>query len=113
MLAARRRVVGHGDDGPGHDLARPVVGDVAAAVGLDDDGVERLGRDEEVLGHRAHAQGVGRRVLEDQQVVVARVDQRALEVVGLGEGDAARGGAGAASPLAPDVEAREELGDAL
>ena len=35
-VAPGRRVVVDGDDGPGHDLAGPVEGDVAAAVGLDD-----------------------------------------------------------------------------
>jgi hypothetical protein len=58
------------EDGVGDELAGTVVGDVAAAVGVDDCGAlpgERAGVEEEVFGAGAAAEGVDGRVLEDGQ----------------------------------------------
>ena len=73
------------DDGPGDHLTGCVIGDVAATISVDHHRVQLRGRNEEVLFERAHAAGIGRRVLEQQHVVVARLQQGPLEVVGLGE----------------------------
>ena len=71
------------------ELAGPVVGDVAAAVGLHELGADRLGVDQHVLGLGPHAERVDVRVLEQQQVVArsARAEG-ALQSVGVPVADA-------------------------
>jgi hypothetical protein len=51
-----------------------VVGDVATAVRVDHDRLKGRGRNEEVLLERPYASGVGRRVLEEQDVVVTGLE---------------------------------------
>ena len=52
-------------------------------------------------------------MLKEQDVVVARLQQRPLEVVRLGETDAAQVSPAQHLALARQVEATEQLGDAL
>ena len=81
---SRGRVVGHGDDRVGHQLARAVIGDVAAAVGPLEHGPDRGRVDEHVTVIGVRAERVGVRVLEDEQVVVVRPrGQGVLQLVGL------------------------------
>ena len=70
----RRRVGDTGDGRQGEDrvadeLARSVVGDVAAAVGLDELGADLGGRHEDVAQVGPHTERVHVRMLEQQQVV--------------------------------------------
>ena len=106
-----RRVVGDRDYRPRDDLTRGVVRHVPTAVGVDHDGVEGLRRDQEVFVERPDPSGVGRRVFEDQDVVVARLEQRSLEVVRLGEADPTEMATAQHLALAFDVETREQLAD--
>ncbi len=85
---SRRRVVGYGHDRVGDQLARPVVGDVAAAVGPREHGPDAGGFDQDMAHVGVRAEGVGGRVLQHQQVVVVRLTrQGVLEHVGLVVGD--------------------------
>ena len=77
---------GHVDDRVADQLARPVVGDVAAPVGSHQLGPDRGRVDEHVGRVGVHPERVDVRVLEQQQVVVA-----------------ARGRAGRAAARAPRV----------
>ena len=102
-----RRVVGDGDDRPRHHLTGRVIGDVPTAIGVDNDGVQRLRRDQEMFFHRPYATRVRRRVLEDQYVVVARLQQGTLEVVRLRKRDSPEVATSQHSALAFDVESGE------
>ena len=101
-----RRIIGDGDDRPRDDLARRVIRDVTTAVGVDHDRVQRLRRHQEVFLLRADAARVGRRVFEDQDVVVTRLEQRALQVIRLREGDPSEVTTPQHLALAFDVETR-------
>ena len=80
----RCRIVGHRHDRVGHQLSRPVVGDVPAAIGALQDGADRRRIDQHVALVGVHAQRVGVRVLQHQQVVVGRFrGQGVLQRVGL------------------------------
>ncbi len=69
-------------------LARPVVGDVAAAVGPHQLGADRRRCRQHVGRVGPHAQGVDVGVLEDEQIVVVRpLGQRSLDRPRLGVGD--------------------------
>ena len=110
---AGRGIIGDGDDRPGDDLSGRVVRDVPTAIGVDHDRVQRLRRHQEMFLLRADAARVGRRVFENQDVVVARLQQRALQVVRLREGDPAEVATSQHLALAFDVETAEQLRDAL
>ncbi len=71
VVAARRESIGHGQDRVDDQLARAVVGDVAAAVGAHELGPERLGIAQHVgrVGPDPEREDVA--VLEDEQIVVA------------------------------------------
>ena len=69
----RRGIVSDRDNGPRDHLSGRVIGDVAATIGVDDDGVQLLRWNEEVLFEGSNAAGVGRRMLEQQHVVVRRL----------------------------------------
>ena len=87
---AAAALAGYGADRVADELARPVVGDVAPAVGADEVGADVGGRDEHVAEVGAHAERVYVGVLEQQEVVVgAALEQRPLQVVGLGVGNGA------------------------
>ena len=62
---------------------------------------------------RAHAARVGRRMLEQQDVVVARLEERALKVVRLGEGDPTKVAAAQHLPVAFEVQSRKQFTDPL
>jgi hypothetical protein len=66
----RPRPHGHVDDRVPDQLAGPVVGDVAAPVGLDQVGPDRRRRHEHVGQVGPHAERVDVRVLEQQQPLV-------------------------------------------
>ena len=94
-------VVGHGDDRVGHQLARPVVGDVAAPVGALQHGTHQRRVDQHMLLVRVLSERVGVRVLQDEEVVVGRLGgQRVLQRVGLVVGD---------RPERPDAQHRRGL----
>ena len=77
---ARRGVVGHGDDRVGHQLARPVVGDVAPAVGALERRTDERRVDQHVALVGMGPERVGVRVLEEQEVVVVGLGgQRVLQ----------------------------------
>jgi hypothetical protein len=82
---------GKRDDRIADELARAVIGDVAAAVGVHELRTHGVGRDEHVLAVGARPERVDVRVLEQEQVVVAGLAmQRALEVVRLRVGHPAQ-----------------------
>ncbi len=70
MGRARGQVVGHGHDRVRHELAGPVVGHVAAAVGALERGPDGARVDEHVALVGVRAERVDVRVLEEQEVVV-------------------------------------------
>jgi hypothetical protein len=88
-------------------LARGVVRHVAAAVRVDDDGVELGGRNQEVLLLGSNPARVRRRMFEQQDVVIARLHERALQIVGLGEGDPSQMTSAKHLALALQVHPRE------
>ena len=78
--------VGPGQDRVADELARPVVGDVAAPVGADQGRAEVVGVGEDVVERPPQAEGEDVRVLEEEQVGVGGpLEQRPLEGVGVGE----------------------------
>ena len=84
VLGASGGVVGHRDDRVGHELTRPVVGDVTATVGPLEDGADRHRIDQHVALVGVRTQRVGVRVRQDQQVVVDGLGREGmLERVGL------------------------------
>ena len=71
-------VVGHRDDRVGHQLARTVVRDVAAAVGPLEHRADGSRVDQHVALVGMRPQRVGVRVLQDQQVVVGRLRRQCV-----------------------------------
>ncbi len=73
-------LAGHREDRIADELTRPVVGDVAAAVGTDQLRTDSFGSDEHVGGIGPHAQREDVGMLEQQQMVVGRMlEQRVLQ----------------------------------
>ena len=110
---AGRRIIIDCDNGPRDDLTGRVIRDIPAAVGVDNDRIERLRWDQEVFFLSPDASRVGRWVFEHQDVVVTRLEQRALEVIGLGEGDPPEVASAQHLALALDVESRQQLTDSF
>ncbi len=81
--------LGQRDDRVSDELTRTVVRDVAATVGVDEIGTDRLRRHEHVRRVGSRAERVDVRVLEQEQVVVVgSLVERSLECVGIRVRDA-------------------------